>query len=219
MADFKDKLTGIYTEDYFIHRLEEELLRTGRYKRPLTLLSIEINYNFFMPDHNIRWSMNYTLLKQFGALLREQLRNIDIAGRYGGETFLVMLPETPMDGGVVAGERIRRRVEQYSFLGDSNIEQVRLAVNCGLATFPQHGKTVREIISSAQQAMLISRNDGGNSVVICPNDLYSPGGESLLYAGGNDVPEIGEDKSLHDSIEKKRDELLKRLNENIDKTE
>ncbi|MCD4783714.1 MAG: GGDEF domain-containing protein [Candidatus Eremiobacteraeota bacterium] len=181
-----DKLTGLYVKKYFVKRLEEELARTRRYKRPLTLILFEINYNYFMPEYNIRWAMVYTILKQFGALLLRQLRNVDLAGRYGGEMFSVLLPETPLIGGKIAAERIRKGVEDHTFLGDSMVKEVRLAVNCGTAAFPIHGKNCQELFSSAHQGLLISRNEGGNKVVICPHELYDNEGNSLLTIGLED---------------------------------
>jgi len=184
-----DKLTGLYVKKYFVKRLEEELARTRRYKRPLTLVLFEINYNYFMPDYNIRWAMVYTILKQFGALLLRQLRNVDIAGRYGGEMFSVLLPETPLTGGKIAAERIRRKVEDHTFMGDAMVKEVRLAVNGGVGTYPIHGKNTQELISSAHQGLLISRNEGGNKIVICPHELYDEEGNSLLTPGLEDESE------------------------------
>ena len=183
MIDNLDKLTGLYTQKYFNLRLEEELARTRRYKRPLTLIFFEINYNYFMPEYNIRWAMVYTILKQFGALLLRQLRNVDIAGRYGGEMFSVLLPETPIDGGEIASERIRKRVEEHTFLGDNVVKEVRLAINGGMATSPIHGKSIKEMIASAHQALLIARNEGGNKVITCPNILYDDKGKSTIVTG------------------------------------
>ena len=180
MIDNLDKLTGLYTQKYFNLRMEEELARTRRYKRPLTLILFEINYNYFMPEYNIRWAMVYTILKQFGSLLLRQLRNVDIAGRYGGEMFSVLLPETPRDGGVIAAERIRKKVEEHTFLGDNVVKEVKLAVNGGLATSPMNGKSVKEMISSAHQALLLSRKEGGNKVILCPNILYDDKGKSTM---------------------------------------
>ncbi len=180
MIDNLDKLTGLYTQKYFNLRLEEELARTRRYKRPLTLIFFEINYNYFMPEYNIRWAMVYTILKQFGALLLRQLRNVDIAGRYGGEMFSVLLPETPIEGGEIASERIRKKVEEHTFLGDNVVKEVRLAINGGMATSPIHGKSIKEMIASAHQALLIARNEGGNKVITCPNILYDDKGKSTI---------------------------------------
>lgn len=175
-----DKLTGLYTQQYFETRLEEELARTNRYKRPLSLLLFEINYDYFKPNHNVRWAMVYTILKQFGALLLRSIRNVDIAGRYGGEMFAVILPETPADGGRIVAERIRKAVEEYSFLGDNLKKDIKIAVNGGYASFPIYGKTAGELISSAQQGLIIARNEGGNKVMPCPKKLYNEDGKALV---------------------------------------
>jgi len=191
LIDNLDKLTGLYTRKYFRLRLDEELARTRRYKRPLSIVIFEINYKYFMPEYNIRWSMVYTILKQFGALLLRQLRNVDIAGRYGGEMFTVLLPETPLEGGKIAADRIRKRVEEHTFIGDNVISEVKLAINGGLATCPMHGKSLKEVLSSAHQGLLMSRSEGGNKIVVCPNLLYDEEGKSTLtIEGGLEEEEV-----------------------------
>lgn len=207
-----DKLTGLYIQKYFEKRFQEELARTNRYKRPLTLVLFEINYNYFDSEFNVRWAMVYTILKQFGALLLRQLRNVDIAGRYGGDKFAVLLPETSIEGGKVAAERIRKMVAEYSFIGDNLTKEVRIAVNGGIATYPVHGKTVQELLSSAHQGLLIARKDGGNKIVECPQKIYNQEGVPLIYAEAEQEPEQPEEeKEVEEKelVEEKTEEELK----------
>lgn len=168
----KDKLTGLYDEKHFAVRMKEELDRAARYKRPLTVILFEINYNYFIKDYDIRWGMSYTLFKQFGALINKIYRNVDLAGRYKGEYFAVVLPETPEEGALIAAERLRKAVEEHEFLGDEKLPKVKIALNIGVAIFPKHGKSVSELITSAQQALLISKEKGGNVVTTSGRILY-----------------------------------------------
>lgn len=168
----KDKLTGLYDQKYFSDRLNEEIARAVRYKRPMSLILFEINYNYFIKDYDIRWGMSYTLFKQFGALINKVYRNVDLAGRYKGEYFAVVLPETPEEGGKMAAERLRKAVLEQEFLGDENIPQVRIALNIGVAVFPKHGKCASELLVSAQQALISSKEKGGNVVVVYDRVLY-----------------------------------------------
>lgn len=170
--DMKDKLTGLYNPKHFNARIEEELARAARYKRPLTLILFEINFNYFIKEYDIRWGMSYTLFKQFGALINKLYRNVDLAGRYRGEYFAVMLPETPEEGAVIAAERLRKAVEEHVFLGDEKLPEVKIALNIGVAIFPKHGKNTTELLTSAQQALLISKEKGGNIVTTSDRVLY-----------------------------------------------
>ncbi len=205
-----DKLTGLYTQKYFEERLKEELARSRRYKRPLTLLMFEIDYEHFMPEYNVRWAMVYTILKQFGSLLLSQLRNVDIAGRYGGEMFTIMLPETPLEGGKTAAERIRKVVEEHSFLGDNIVKRVKIALNGGVASFPIHGKTPEELLSSAHQGLLMARNQGGNKVVVCPITLYDETGEVIPETENKKA----EEKEKETPKEPQKDEKVQEIDKN-----
>ncbi len=201
MMQYIDKLTGLYVQHYFEKRMDEELARTLRYKRPLTILMFEINYNYFMPDFNIRWAMVYTVLKQFGSVLLKQLRNVDLAGRYGGDQFMVLLPETPVDGGMIAADRIRKHVEEHTFIGDNVLKNIHIAIDGGMATCPIHGKTRQELVSSAHQGLLIARNRGGNKIIPCPHELYDQEGNSLLIQEQEEHQESASDKTPETPVE------------------
>lgn len=167
-----DKLTGLYQEKYFLFRLGEELSRSARYKRPLTLLCVSIDYDFFVKDYDIRWAMSYTIFKQFGALMGRTYRNVDLAGRTAGDSFLILLPETGDEGALIAAERLRKKVEGHEFIGDNQLPRVRVAVSVGVAVFPQHGKSADELFSGARKAMLTAVQAGGNRVEMCPHVIY-----------------------------------------------
>jgi diguanylate cyclase (GGDEF)-like protein len=167
-----DKLTGLYLEQYFLKRLTEEIARCLRYKRPLALLYMEVDYDFFEPNYNVEWAMGYTLFKQLGPLILSDLRKVDLAGRMGGKGFCIFLPETPEGGAMIAAERLRKKVEEHWFLGDDNVRRVRVALSIGVATFPIHGKNPQELIDSGKRALLLARKDGGNKALLFPEKLY-----------------------------------------------
>ncbi|MBI2252299.1 MAG: GGDEF domain-containing protein [Armatimonadetes bacterium] len=168
----RDKLTGLYVQEYFVKRLKEEINRSNRYKRPLALLLFEIDFNYFIKSYDIRWGMSYTILKQIGALLLKIYRNVDLAGRYEGELFGVILPETPENEALIAAERMREAVEEKVFRGDDKLPRLKLAINCGIAAYPKYGKTYKELTSSAKRALLEAKKLGGNKVVFPPDILY-----------------------------------------------
>jgi len=123
-----DKLTGLLAKKEFEEQLQHEVQRAMRYRRPLTLLIAEVDFEHFEAELNIRTSMPYTILKQVGAIIQKHLRTVDMAGRVAGETFAMMLPETPLDGAKVAAERLRMSVESHEFLGDNVERRLRMAI-------------------------------------------------------------------------------------------
>jgi diguanylate cyclase (GGDEF)-like protein len=172
-----DRLTGLYEEKSFFLRLKDEVSRAGRYGRPLTVLVFEVNFSSFEKTSDLRWGIGYSIFKQIGALLQKIFRNVDILGRCEGDTFGVVLPETAPEGGRLGAERFRKAVEEHRFIGDAHQERVQVAVDGGMAFFPAHGKTARELFSSAYRAMKIAQSKGGNLVEEPPEILYDEGSD------------------------------------------
>jgi diguanylate cyclase (GGDEF)-like protein len=167
-----DKLTGLLLKKEFEFRLLHEVQRAMRYRRPLTLMVMEVDFGFFEKEINIRASMPYTIFKQLGPIILKQLRTVDFAGRIAGETFSAMMPETPLGGAFVAADRLRQAVEGYEFIGDNLDRRLKVALNIGVASFPEHGTSSDELMSSANKALLIARRDGGNKTIVYPQVLY-----------------------------------------------
>lgn len=165
-APVRDKLTGLYEKRYFLEHLDLEVQRCERYGRPLAVLLVEFQYDWFSGDPDLRWSLGYTLFKQLGPILRGTLRRVDMACRYEGDQAVAFLPETGAEGARVAAERIRSRVEVHEFLGGEPAERLRLAVNVGVALFPDHGSSGRSLVASAGEAVRQAREEGGNRVVV-----------------------------------------------------
>ncbi len=168
----RDKLTGFYVESAWFSILEQEVARAWQCQRPFSLLVAELGFGDGQRDYPLLWSLHYTLLRQAAPLLSEGLRRVDVPARCGGETLGILLPETPLDGGMVVAERIRRRIEAAAFTGDETLPTVKVTLNIGLATFPVHGNGGREVHASAHKAMLIARSQGGNQVVVFPDRLH-----------------------------------------------
>jgi len=145
-----------------------------RYRRPLTVLLIEVDFEHFSPGQNVKWGMAYTIYKQLGPLFMRQLRKVDLAARMGGEQFALLLPETGLAGAQIAGERIRKAVETHEFIGEDVSSRVRVAINVGMATFPDHGTGSDELMATAQKALLLARRDGGNLALVYPERLHDP---------------------------------------------
>lgn len=167
----KDKLTGLYQEDYFKFRLDEELLRNIRYKRDVTLLLIEVDFSYFVKNYDLRWGFAYTILRQLGKFIRDSIRRIDIAGRMTGDCFAIILPETHEEGAVILAERIRKLVEEYKFKGNNEVPDINVAINIGVAVFPRHGTTADDLLGTANKALALAKQSGGNLVKVYPDAI------------------------------------------------
>ena len=170
-----DRLTGLLLKAAFEARLAREIPRSSRYARPFTLMLAEVDFSWFEKERDLRTAMSYRIFKQLGPLILKRLRTVDFAGRISGELFAILLPETGLSGAFMAGERLCRAIEAHAFMGEDLDERVRVALNVGAASFPEHGLSGEELLSSAHKALLIARRDGGNRAVVFPEILYPPG--------------------------------------------
>ncbi|MFN8606120.1 MAG: GGDEF domain-containing protein [Vulcanimicrobiota bacterium] len=160
-----DKLSGLLERKAFLAKVDEELKRSVRYRRPFGFLMIDLAHNHFSQDRDVRWSMGYSLLKQLAAVLKSGLRDVDVLGRFDGEIFGAALPETDVAGAAVAAERVRKVVADHWFMGTTQEDRVRVAVNVGFVTFPEHGDTLQALLEAAKGALEQAKNEGGNKVV------------------------------------------------------
>ena len=156
-----DSLTGVHTRRYFMERFEEELKRSKLKGLSLSLMMVDVYYFKKLNDRYGHLTGDQ-VLKEVGEVVHENLREIDIAGRYGGEEFCVVLPDTDSDGGQFAAERIRRAVEQAEMkVYDA---KVRITASFGVATFPKDGQTAQELMDKADWALYRAKKGGRNRV-------------------------------------------------------
>jgi diguanylate cyclase (GGDEF)-like protein len=115
-----DGLTGLYNHRYFYDRLDQEVARAQRYGSPLSLLMLDLDDFKRFNDHYGHVAGDEAL-REVGRILRAQVRrNIDLAGRYGGEEFVVLLPNTTTSKAEIVGGRLYRALEQLR-LGDFGV--------------------------------------------------------------------------------------------------
>ncbi len=169
----RDGLTGCFVRRHFMDRLEEELKRCTKYGLPLSVLMLDIDqFKRYNDDHG--HLAGDATLKQVAQLLRESLRKMDIVGRYGGEEFVMVLPETRRDGAHEVAERIRSSIARHPFKVYS--EETRVTVSIGVAVFHESasgsaaGGNIREtgfeLIKRADQYLYRAKQEGRNRVVV-----------------------------------------------------
>jgi diguanylate cyclase (GGDEF)-like protein len=162
-----DGLTGLYNRRHMQASLIEERQRAARYSHPLSVIMLDVdgfkNYNdtYGHPQGDV-------LLKMLAALLKENVRDVDIVGRYGGEEFIILMPETSKDLAARTAERLRQSVAAAVFPGfDDDPEMVVFkTISLGVATFPRDTDDIQTLVSLADQALYRAKRGGRNQVVL-----------------------------------------------------
>ena len=157
-----DSLTDVYTRRYFLERFEEEIERAGAKKIKLVFLMIDADHFKMINDQHGHLTGDY-VLQEIGIIIKENIREIDIVGRYGGEEFCVVLPETDIEGAYVVAERIRKAAEQR--LIKAYDTSIRVTLSIGMAAYPSDGKQPEELIDKADWALYRAKTQGRNCVV------------------------------------------------------
>jgi len=158
-----DGLTELYNHRYFHQILLTETEREKRYRRPLSLMIIDID-NFKACNDTYGHLIGDVVLKQVGALIKKSTRGCDFVARYGGEEFAVILPETPKQEAAVVAERIRSSIEEFSFSSCAGKRMGRLTVTIGLASLPEDANDKTGLIEMADQGMYRGKESGKNRV-------------------------------------------------------
>jgi len=156
-----DDLTKLYNYRYLMQYLTGEVKRCLRYKKKVSLLFIDVD-GFKRINDTFGHLSGSRALAEIGQVLRGILRETDVIGRYGGDEFVVVLPETPLNGALVIAERIRKKIEDYEFIARD--EKVRLTVSLGIANLPKHSLTAVGLIKKADAAMYRAKELSKNTI-------------------------------------------------------
>jgi len=170
----RDDLTGLFNRRHFFDNLEKEIQRARRYRRVFSLLMLDLDdFKGYNDTHgHLRGD---EALKEVARLLLANSRRADVVGRFGGEEFVVLLPEINKQGAAVVAEKMRAAVEQYSFFGREIQPGGRLTVTLGLVTYPVDSEDGLELVDLADRALYAGKQQGGNRV----SDSPAPGGAPL----------------------------------------
>lgn len=158
-----DKLTGLYNHAYLKHFLDFEIKRSLRQKLPLSLLMIDID-KFKRFNDTLGHLAGDRVLKVLGEIIKDNVREIDLPARYGGEEFAVVLPSVDIDKAMVAAERIRTAVQEYSFPSDTSLAMKKITVSIGVAVYLSHYNNADGLIKRADHALYQAKREGRNLV-------------------------------------------------------
>lgn len=157
-----DGLTGLYNHRMFYSLLEDEIARTQRYKRSVSMLMLDI-------DHFKRVNDTYghvtgdRIIEGLARVLEQTVRHEDNVCRYGGEEIAVILPETGVQTAVQMAERLRTAAELAVFKDDDG-EKIHITVSIGVAALPEQVTTLKDLVNAADTALYAAKEGGRNRV-------------------------------------------------------
>lgn len=160
----RDPLTGLFNRGYVDDRLNVELSRARRYGQVLTLAVIDADRFKVLNDVHGHQSGD-EVLRRIGGLLRSSFRQSDTAGRYGGEEFVVILPETDISTASAKLERLREMVADTPVDLGPNKEEVQVTISAGLACFPEEADNAVQLFAIADERMFQAKRNGRNQIV------------------------------------------------------
>jgi len=163
LTSIHDGLTGLLNHKAFLDRFEEEISRAGRFNQMLGLVVLDLD-KFKLVNDNYGHLYGDYVLREVAKVINENVRVIDIVGRYGGEEFAVLLVNTDIKECLPLAQRIVKSIAEKTFL-EGGIA-VKITISAGMAGFPHHAEKVRSLIAKADKAMYETKAQGGNDVTI-----------------------------------------------------
>lgn len=151
-----DTLTGLFNRGHIYERLNQEVEKSGRYGSNFSLLMLDID-KFKAVNDRYGHQFGDEVLRVVSDVIRLSIRSVDIAGRYGGEEFMIILPEVSLSGAVPVAERIRRGVEAVCFAKS----EVKITVSGGAA---EYNGSIEKLVKQADMLMYMAKEKGRNNI-------------------------------------------------------
>ena len=160
-----DGLTQLYNHRHFQEALAMEVSRSLRHGRAFSLVFMDIDLfkNYNDTHGHLKGD---DLLRAIGEILKDNLRESDMAARYGGDEFVLLLPETDKEAGRLVAERVRETIESHPFYGRDAMPGGKVTVSVGVASFPDDGSDPVTLVQSADTALYESKHCGKNVVKV-----------------------------------------------------
>jgi diguanylate cyclase (GGDEF)-like protein/PAS domain S-box-containing protein len=172
-----DPLTDLFNRRYLEETLPRDLYQAQRRNTPLSVVMLDLD-GFKQFNDSFGHGAGDALLREFGRVLRTHLRKSDIACRYGGDEFLLVLPDSSVTDTRDRLEEIRISLKSLPIrYGEQVLDMITLSA--GIAQTPEHGTTTSELLQAADEAMYAAKQGGGDFTVI-----YQTGDRTVIYQTG-----------------------------------
>ncbi|MCW5772433.1 MAG: GGDEF domain-containing protein, partial [Rhodospirillaceae bacterium] len=158
-----DPLTGVVNRRRFFHTAEAELYRARRYDRPVVLGIVDIDH-FKRINDTYGHAVGDDCLKSLAHGFANRLRRSDLFARFGGEEFVLLLPETQLGDGLRLCERLRQMVETLKLPVPGKTETIGFTVSIGVADLQHEGDSLNQLLARADAALYKAKRDGRNQV-------------------------------------------------------
>lgn len=163
-----DELTGINNRRHFHQMLQMEWKRAVRFKRNISLIMVDVDH-FKSYNDTFGHLQGDEVLKKIGMLLKKNLREVDTVARFGGEEFVLLLPDTDKRGAVAVAEKVRMLVEAHVFATDDQTKTRQITISSGIATYPDDVAEMDDLIDHADIALYRAKEGGRNRT-----ECYAP---------------------------------------------
>lgn len=156
-----DALTGMRNYGHFQREIKQELARARRYGRTLSLAMLDVD-DFKQINDRFGYQKGDQVLRQLGKLIEEEVRDADYSARYGGEKFVIIMPETDAEGAVAFCNMFQQKAARVA--EDADIPQKYFSLSIGISDFPDCASDIDSLLSAADSAVLFARRQGENRV-------------------------------------------------------
>ncbi len=162
-----DSLTGLLNRRYLLERLKDEVARSERHVHPLSLLMLDLDGFKHCNDTRGHLFGDRTL-KTIAEILLSTVRSMDVVARFGGDEFMVILPETGETTAIAIAERIRNNIAIKALLTEDQTDEApyALTASIGIACYPEHGETVEQLLEHVDNALYRAKNAGKNRIEV-----------------------------------------------------
>ncbi len=159
-----DGLTGLYNYRYFKEYMGREIRRAKRHHLFFSLIMSDIDYFKNYNDTHGHLAGDH-VLKTIAQLMIKNIRSIDVAVRYGGEEFALVLPETNKESARIVADKLSGLIENHNFPNEETQPNHRITISMGIATFPDNGDSADELIKCADRRLYRAKAEGRNKVM------------------------------------------------------
>jgi diguanylate cyclase (GGDEF)-like protein len=166
-----DDCTGLYNVRHLYRTLQTEIDRSRRFQSQVSLIFIDLDHFKLVNDEHGHL-IGSRLLTEVGQNIRSMIRGIDLAFRYGGDEFVILLPETRKDAAVETAMKVHHTLRTARFLGRDNL-QLQVRASFGVATCPEDGGSVHEVIREADKMMYLVKGSTRDSIAVAGRGLIS----------------------------------------------